>query len=91
MNHTLKLTIQRVEGALIRALGLIERRGFAVTSINAEADAAAQQMELTIEVRSAGRSADVLARQIEKLFDVRAVTLMPAEEPAVALEESMAC
>ena len=33
MNHTMKLTIRRVEGAMIRALGLIERRGFAVTSI----------------------------------------------------------
>lgn len=91
MNHTIRLTIQWVEGALVRALGLIERRGFAVTSIKAAADPAAQQMELTIELRSPGRSVDVLARQIEKLFDVRAVTLVEAEEPAVALEESMAC
>ncbi|UCC13522.1 MAG: ACT domain-containing protein [Gammaproteobacteria bacterium] len=91
MNHTMTLTIQRVEGALIRALGLIERRGFAVTSIDASADEAAQQMELTIEVRSPGRSADVLARQIEKLFDVRSVDLVRTDEPAVQLEESMAC
>ena len=91
MNHTMTLTIQRVEGALIRALGLIERRGFAVTSIDASADEAAQQMELTIEVRSSGRSVDVLARQIEKLFDVRSVALVRTKEPAVQLEESMAC
>ena len=91
MNHTMTLTIQRVEGALIRALGLIERRGFAVTSIDASADEAAQQMELTIEVCSPGRSVDVLARQIEKLFDVRSVALERNNEPAVQLEESMAC
>ncbi len=91
MNHTMKLTIQRVEGALIRALGLIERRGFAVTSINAETHPSAQQMELVIELRSPGRSVETLARQVEKLFDVRAVTLVKAEQPAVALEESMAC
>ena len=45
MNHTMTLTIQRVEGALIRALGLIERRGFAVTSIDASADEAAVATE----------------------------------------------
>jgi acetolactate synthase II small subunit len=91
MNHTMTLTIQRAEGALIRALGLIERRGFAVTSIITSSDDSAQQMELTVEVKSSGRSVDTLARQIEKLFDVRSVSLVNANQPAVALEESMAC
>jgi len=90
MNHTMKLTIQRVEGAIIRTLGLIERRGFAVTSIDATADDSAQQMELTIEVHSPQRSAEVLARQVEKLFDVRSVHLVPAES-AMQLKESVAC
>lgn len=91
MNHTMKLTIRRVEGAMIRALGLIERRGFAVTSINATEDEPAQQLELIIGLRSADRSVDVLARQIEKLFDVCSVSLLHQNEPAARLEESVAC
>ena len=90
MNHTMKLTIQRMEGAIIRTLGLIERRGFAVTSIDATADDSAQQMELTIGVYSPQRSAEVLARQVEKLFDVRSVQVMTAE-PSMRLKESVAC
>ena len=84
MNHTMTLTIQRAEGALIRALGLIERRGFAVTSIITSSDDSAQQMELTVEVRSSGRSVDTLARQIEKLFDVRAVSLVSTSVPPIS-------
>ncbi|MGB5211837.1 MAG: ACT domain-containing protein [Gammaproteobacteria bacterium] len=91
MNHTMKLTIRRVEGAMVRALGLIERRGFAVTSINASENEPAQELELIIGLRSADRSIDVLARQVEKLFDVCSVSLQQKNEPAVRLEESMAC
>ncbi len=91
MNHTMKLTICRVEGAMIRALGLIERRGFAVTSINATENEPAQQLELIIGLRSADRSVDVLARQIEKLFDVCSVSLLQHNESALELKESMAC
>ena len=90
MNHTMKLTIQRVEGAIVRTLGLIERRGFAVTSIDASADDSDQQMELTIEVHSPQRSPEALARQVAKLFDVRSVHLVTAE-PAMRLKESVAC
>jgi len=90
MNHTMKLTIQRVEGAIIRTLGLIERRGFAVTSIDASPDESPHQMELTLEVYSPQRSAEVLARQVEKLFDVCSVNLVTAE-PAMRLKESVAC
>jgi len=91
MNHTLRMNIQKVEGAIIRLLGLIERRGFSVTAMNAHSDDAAQHVEITIQVRSAGRSVDTLTRQIEKLYDVRSVACLTAGEPAVAMEESVAC
>jgi acetolactate synthase II small subunit len=38
MNHTLRMNIHKVEGAIIRLLGLIERRGFSVTAMNAHTD-----------------------------------------------------
>ena len=91
MNHTLRMTIQKVEGAIIRLLGLIERRGFSVTAMNAHSDDAAQQVEITLQLRSTGRSVDTLTRQIEKLYDVRSVACLAASEPAVVMEESVAC
>ncbi|MEJ2515567.1 MAG: ACT domain-containing protein [Gammaproteobacteria bacterium] len=91
MNHTLNLTIEKVEGAIIRTLGLIERRGFSVTSIDARANEGDQEMELVIQFTGTGRPAEVLARQIDKLFDVKSVHLVPTKAPAVAPAESMAC
>lgn len=91
MNHTLRMNIQKVEGAIIRLLGLIERRGFSVTAMNAHSDEAAQQVEITLQLRSTGRSVDTLTKQIEKLYDVRSVACLPASEPAVVLKESVAC
>lgn len=91
MNHTLRMNIQKVEGAIIRLLGLIERRGFSVTAMNAHSDDVAQQVEITLQLRSTGRSVDTLTRQIEKLYDVRSVACLSASEPTVVLKESVAC
>ncbi|MFU8895762.1 MAG: ACT domain-containing protein [Gammaproteobacteria bacterium] len=91
MNHTLRMNIQKVEGAIIRLLGLIERRGFSVTAMNAHTDDAAQQVEITVHVHSAGRSVDTLARQIGKLYDVRSVACLTTVEETVVLKESVAC
>jgi acetolactate synthase regulatory subunit len=91
MNHTLRMNMHKAEGSIIRLLGLIERRGFSVTTMNARSDDAAQQLEITVQLHSTGRSVEVLTRQIEKLYDVRTVACMNAGEPAAALQESVAC
>jgi acetolactate synthase II small subunit len=91
MNHTLRMNIFKVEGALVRLLGLIERRGFAVTSMNAHADDSAQHVEVTVHVHSAGRSVETLARQIQKLYDVRSVSCLSVAEAPSMMGESMAC
>lgn len=91
MNHTLRMNIQKVEGAMIRLLGLIERRGFSVTAMNAHTDDAAQQVEITLQLRSTGRSVDTLTRQIAKLYDVRSVACLSAAESPLVIEESVAC
>ena len=91
MNHTLRMNVQKVEGALIRLLGLIERRGFSVTAMNAHSDDARQEVEITVQLRSSGRSVDTLARQIEKLYDVRSVACLTSAERTVVMGESVAC
>jgi acetolactate synthase II small subunit len=91
MNHTLRMNIYKVEGAIIRLLGLIERRGFAVTAMNAHTDEASQQVEITVHLHSTGRSVDTLARQIGKLYDVRSVACVASAEQAVVMRGSVAC
>jgi acetolactate synthase II small subunit len=91
MNHTMRMNIQKVEGALIRLLGLIERRGFAVTAMNAHSDDARQEVEITVQLHSSGRSVDTLARQIEKLYDVRSVACLTSAEQNIVMGESVAC
>ncbi|NGP52324.1 ACT domain-containing protein [Thioalkalivibrio sp. XN8] len=89
MNHTLQMNLHQVEGALIRLLGLIERRGFAVTSMNAYTGE--QHVEVTVDIHSAGRSVETLTRQIQKLYDVRSVACLTAAEAPAALGGSVAC
>jgi acetolactate synthase II small subunit len=91
MNHTLRMNIQKVEGAIIRLLGLIERRGFSVTAMNAHSDDARQEVEITVHLRATGRSVETLAKQIEKLYDVRSVACLAPVEQTVVLGESVAC
>jgi len=79
MKRTIELRLARVEGAVVRTLGLIERRGFSVTAITMRGDAAPESLVLRLEVTSEGRPFDVLLRQILRLIDVRAALLVEAQ------------
>ena len=91
MKHTLELSVCRVEGAIIRILGLIERRGFAIVSVAASSPETEGDMALTLQVASQERSIDVLTRQIAKLFDVCSVSLLASDIHQPEIEESLAC
>jgi acetolactate synthase II small subunit len=80
MKRTIELRLTRAEGALVRTLGLIERRGFTVTAISMRGDAASEVLVLRLEVATESRSFDVLIRQILRLFDVRAALLMESQQ-----------
>lgn len=90
MNHTLRITIRHIEGAIIRIIGLVERRGFSIKSVNATPSTCGQEMAMVIEVESE-RSAETLVRQVEKLFDVRAVSLQVAGGQDVLFRERITC
>lgn len=62
------------EGAVIRVLGLVERRGFELRDLSAHAG----RLTLAVDPRGPGRHLDVLARQLERLVDVIAVSFSPA-------------
>lgn len=68
MNHTLRIQLSSVEGAVVRALGLIERRGFSLNKCSVcEADGAGRNMEVNV---TSDRPGDLLKRQLERLHDV---------------------
>ena len=76
MIHTLSIKLSGAEGAVIRTLGLIERRGFSLGRCSVgEADIKGRVMEVQV---SSTRPGDLLKRQLERLHDVFHVELKPA-------------
>ena len=76
MNHTLHIQLSSVEGAVIRTLGLIERRGFSLNTCSVcESDGNGRNMKVNV---SSTRPGDLLKRQLERLHDVYQVELIPA-------------
>jgi len=71
--HDLTLTLHRAEGALIRVLGLAERRGYAPLAVDAQPDG--DHFRVALTVRSA-RPIHLLLRRMEALFDVHEATLL---------------
>ena len=81
----LKLLLANAEGALLRVLGTIERRGFALGAMSTRATP--HGLQLTLALPADGRPADVLLRQIRRLHDVLEAALDVAR-PAFALPAS---
>ncbi len=80
MIYTLVLEMRRVPGAVIRAIGLVERRQFMLCSVSAGARTTDGQLQMVMQVDGDGRSPRTLVRQLEKQFDVESVACWP--EPA---------
>jgi len=80
MNHALKLQIRNIEGALIRALGTAERRGFRVLGV--ELNSRKKDFsQLYLTVHSTDRCVQQLKHQLERLHDVMDVSVIA--EPVV--------
>ena len=81
MHYRLDLVLKPAEGALIRVIGMTERRGFAPISMNGGMDASDGRMRLQLVV-SGGRPAETLRRQLEKVYDCESVQITPLESGA---------
>ena len=67
-NHALGLVLSRSEGALLRLLGTVQRRGFEIAGLTTQprdADTWIVLMHL-----NSSRDVQTLKRQVEKLYDV---------------------
>ena len=78
MSRRLQISLAATEGALIRVLGTVERRGYSLNSLHVEKNENGMQVSMQIE---SDRDANVLCRQLDRLFDVQSVLL--EAEPAL--------
>ena len=88
MSPMLRVELAQSEGALTRLIGLVERRGYSIRALDMTpgADGVATAM-ITVDPRNAGRRIETLERQIERLFDVIAVSAMPAAHAIAATSQ----
>ncbi len=75
----LTLLLADSEGALVRILGLIERRGFRLGTVSSELTPHGTRLSLTLA--SHDRPADVLLRQVARLHDVLEAALDIRRQP----------
>ncbi len=88
MSRRLEITMAANEGALIRVLGTVERRGYSLSTLHVEKTDDHMQVSMQIE---SDRDANVLCRQLDRLFDVQSVNLeaqLEAVLDAVQYEET---
>ena len=86
MCFDVKVRMSTVSGGLQRVLGVVERRGFVIVGVHAmPEDPGITSVRLRVEPGE--RSVSTLMRQLDKLFDVRAVDLTgPAPRRERALD-----
>lgn len=63
------------EGAVLRMLGLVERRGFRVRAIEMREEGKAGLLALDLQGDGPNRSLEVLALQLGRLHEVRNVSI----------------
>ena len=80
MQFRLELQISAAEGALVRVLGMIERRGFTAHAIHAERNGdGSWQLQMLVDGQRPGHT---LALQLGKIYDCLAVVVTPQAEVA---------
>lgn len=82
MQHTLHIQLRNGEGAVLRALGLMERRGFRLEACTVS-EAGGDGRPMLVRVES-DRPPELLQRQLERLHDVLWVKLGQPASPRPA-------
>ncbi len=74
MASELTIRMRPSEGALLRVLGTIERRGFALNEVHTRS--VSDGVELSMHIDADARPVEVLVRQLNRLYDVREAWLV---------------
>ncbi len=76
MRYRLDLVLKPADGALLRVIGMTERRGFSPCAIHGSPDANdAGRWHLQLVVDGGNRQAETLQRQLEKVYDCESVAI----------------
>lgn len=68
MKHTLQIQLRATEGAILRALGMVERRGFRLEQVQVgEAQGDGHAVHIMV---SGDRPVALLKRQLERIYDI---------------------
>lgn len=73
MEPRITIGFENGEGEIRRILGVIEQRGFEIISIALPESGNEASMTVGLKPRGAGRSIEILGRQISRLQSVRSV------------------
>ncbi len=86
MTDRIRIDFAMAEGAVLRVLGLVERRGYRVRAIGmgSQEDGETATLEIEVAARDSGRDLDVLDRQIRRIVGVRAVACSPVRMASAA-------
>ena len=82
MRYQLDLTVKPAEGALVRVIGMVERRGFLPRTVQAAFDADGR-WQLTMDVEGQ-RPAPILQHQLDKMYDCESVRIRQLPAPHTA-------
>ncbi len=80
MSERLIISFTPAEGALVRMLGLVERRGYALRALTMEERPNGASMMIDIEPRDSSRRVEVVARQLDRLIDVNSISILTARQ-----------
>ena len=84
MSERLIVNFTPAEGAAIRMLGLVERRGYSLRGLTMEEQPGGASMTIDLEPRAPSRRIEVVARQLDRLVDVNSVSIVTASQGSVA-------
>lgn len=85
MNARLKIEYANNEGALLRVLGTVERRGFMIKSVamNEHADGSIASLIVEVAPRGSERRLEVLTAFLRRLYEVQSInSFEPMQEQA---------
>ena len=74
MTQRLTIDFTPAEGAVVRMIGLVERRGYVVRGLAMNEQADSASLTIDIEPRDASRRVQVVAAQLGRLVDVNQVS-----------------
>ena len=84
MTQRLTVEFTPAEGALVRVLGTIERRGYVLRGLSMREKSDGASLVIDVEPRDASRRTPVLAQQLGRLVDVYSVSIATRDAGSLA-------